>query len=161
MNIAVFTLNYQDTIHTQDMLFLLDNYALDPMGGATALSQAVRDNLASELAKLPQAFSVICYVDGKPAGLVNCFEAFSTFKCKPLINIHDLVVSSEYRGLGLSQKMLEYVENIAKEKGCCKITLEVLEGNQVAKNAYLKFGFAGYELDPQMGKALFWEKPLK
>ena len=160
MNIDVFTLNYQDTIHTQDMLFLLENYALDPMGGATALSQTVKDNLASELAKLPQAFSVICYVDGKPAGLVNCFEAFSTFKCKPLINIHDLVVSSEFRGLGLSQKMLQYVENIAEEKGCRKITLEVLEGNQVAKNAYLKFGFAGYELDPKMGKALFWEKAL-
>jgi ribosomal protein S18 acetylase RimI-like enzyme len=160
MNIDVFTLNYQDTVHTQDMLFLLENYALDPMGGATALSQTVKDNLASELAKLPQAFSVICYVDGKPAGLVNCFDAFSTFKCKPLINIHDLVVSSEYRGLGLSQKMLQHVENIAEEKGCCKITLEVLEGNQVAKNAYLKFGFAGYELDPKMGKALFWEKAL-
>lgn len=160
MNIDVFTLNYQDRVQAQDMLFLLENYALDPMGGATALSQAVRDNLASELAKLPQAFSVICYVEGKPAGLVNCFEAFSTFKCKPLINIHDLVVSSEYRGLGLSQKMLQQVENIAEEKGCCKITLEVLEGNQVAKNAYLKFGFAGYELDPKMGKAVFWEKTL-
>ena len=160
MNIDVFTLNYQDRVQAQDMLFLLENYALDPMGGATALSQAVRDNLASELAKLPQAFSVICYVEGKPAGLVNCFEAFSTFKCKPLINIHDLVVSSEYRGLGLSQKMLHYVEAVAKQKGCCKITLEVLEGNQVAKNAYLKFGFAGYELDPKMGKAVFWEKTL-
>jgi len=160
MNVDVFTLNYQDTVHTQDMLFLLEHYALYPMGGATVLSQAVRDNLASELAKLPQAFSVICYVDGKPAGLVNCFETFSTFKCKPMINIHDLVVSSEYRGLGLSQKMLHYVENIAEEKGCCKITLEVLKGNQVAKNAYLKFGFTGYELAPKMGKALFWEKAL-
>jgi hypothetical protein len=40
------------------------------------------------------------------------------------------------------------------------VTLEVLEGNQIAKNAYIKFGFAGYELDPKMGKALFWEKPL-
>lgn len=160
MNIDVFTLNYQDTQQTQDMLFLLDNYALDPMGGATALNQTVKDNLVTELAKLAHAFSVICYVDGKPAGLVNCFETFSTFKCKPLINIHDLVVSSEYRGLGISQRMLQFVENIAVEKGCCKITLEVLEGNQVAKNAYLKFGFAGYELDPQMGKALFWEKAL-
>ena len=160
MKIDVFTLNYQDSQHDQDMLFLLDDYALDPMGGATALTQTVKDNLASELAKLPHAFSVICYVDGKPAGLANCFYAFSTFTCKPLINIHDLVVSSEFRGLGISQKMLQHVENIAIQKGCCKVTLEVLEGNQIAKNAYLKFGFAGYELDPQMGKALFWEKPL-
>jgi hypothetical protein len=56
--------------------------------------------------------------------------------------------------------MLQYVENIAVEKGCCKIILEMLEGNRVAKHAYLKFGFAGYELDPKMGKALFWEKTL-
>jgi ribosomal protein S18 acetylase RimI-like enzyme len=160
MKIDIFTLNYQNVQQTQDMLFLLDNYALDPMGGSTTLSQTVKDNLATELAKLPQAFSVICYVDDKPAGLVNCFEAFSTFKCKPLINIHDVVVSVEYRGLGLSQKMLQHVETIAVQKGCCKVTLEVLEGNQIAKNAYIKFGFGGYELDPKMGKALFWDKPL-
>lgn len=160
MNIDVFTLNYQDKQQAQDLLFLLENYALDPMGGATPLSQSVKDNLTTELAKLSHAFSVICYVDGKPAGLANCFEMFSTFKCKPLINIHDLVVSAEFRGLGISQKLLQYVEEVATEKGCCKITLEVLEGNQVAKKAYLKFGFAGYELDPKMGKALFWEKSL-
>lgn len=142
------------------MLSLLENYALDPMGGATALNPSVRDNLATELAKLPHAFSVICYVDDKPAGLINCFEAFSTFKCKPLINIHDVVVSAKYRGLGISQKMLQHVENIAIQKGCCKVTLEVLEGNHIAKNAYVKFGFVGYELNPHIGKALFWEKPL-
>jgi ribosomal protein S18 acetylase RimI-like enzyme len=160
MKIDVLTLNYQDPQHAKDMLFLLDNYALDPMGGAIALSQTVKDNLASELAKLPHAFSVICYVDKIPAGLVNCFEAFSTFKCKPLINIHDVVVAEEYRGLGLSQKMLQHVENIAIHKGCCKVTLEVLEGNHIAKNSYIKFGFSGYELDPKTGKAQFWEKAL-
>ncbi|WP_339721363.1 GNAT family N-acetyltransferase [uncultured Paraglaciecola sp.] len=160
MKIDVFILNYQDTQHAQDMLFLLENYALDPMGGANALIQTVKENLAIELSKLPHAFSVICYVDGQPAGLANCFEAFSTFKCQPLINIHDLVVLSEFRGLGVSQKILQHIEHIAEQKGCCKVTLEVLEGNHIAKNAYLKFGFSGYELDPQMGKALFWEKPL-
>ena len=102
MKIEVLTLNYQDPQHAQDMLFLLEMYALDPMGGNTALSQMVKDNLAAELAKLPHAFSVICYVDNKPAGLVNCFEALSTFTCKPLINIHDVVVSDAFRGLGLS-----------------------------------------------------------
>ena len=56
--------------------------------------------------------------------------------------------------------MLDEVERIAKEKGCCKLTLEVLEGNIVAKKAYEKFGFSSYELDPATGKALFWEKVL-
>lgn len=149
--------NPQDAAH---LCALLDNYAQDKMGGSQALPQEVKANLAAELAKLPHAFSLIAYLEGQPVGLINCFQTLSTFKCKPLINIHDVTVVAECRGLGVSQKLLEKVEEIARERGCCKITLEVLEGNQVAQNAYKKFGFEGYELDPELGKALFWEKPL-
>jgi ribosomal protein S18 acetylase RimI-like enzyme len=158
MNIEVKLANYLDKDQAIDIGYLLDAYSKDQMGGSQPLSESVRSNLAHELSKLPHAFSIICYVNTKPAGLVNCFEAFSTFKCKPLINIHDVVVVNEFRGLGLSQQMLSKVEEIAKLKGCCKITLEVLEGNKVAQNSYIKFGFAGYELDPIMGKALFWQR---
>lgn len=160
MNIEIFKANYSDPQQAQDLVFLLNCYAIDPMGGGEDLKESTKQNLAETLATLPHAFSVICYVDGKPAGLVNCFEGFSTFKCAPLVNIHDVVVVDEFRGLGLSQKMMTEVERIAKDKGCCKITLEVLQGNEVAKSSYLKFGFAGYELDPKMGQAMFWEKPL-
>lgn len=161
MNIEVLVADYLDEKQAEHISYLLNCYALDPMGGGTALAAHVRENLAAELAKIPQAFSIICYVDDKPAGLINCFEAFSTFKCKPLINIHDVAVLPDYRGLGISQRMLSKVEEIAREKGCCKLTLEVLEGNNTAKNAYLKYGFAGYKLDPGMGHALFWEMPLE
>ncbi|MGB5447221.1 MAG: GNAT family N-acetyltransferase [Psychromonas sp.] len=160
MNIEVSIVDYSDTRHAQDISYLLNSYAQDPMGGGAPLSDYVQQNLAKELAKLAHAFSIICYVDNKPAGLINCFEAFSSFKCQPLINIHDIVVISEFRGLGISQRMLEKVQQQAKQKGCCKVTLEVLEGNDVARKAYMKFGFAGYELDPKMGKALFWQKSL-
>jgi len=34
-------------------------------------------------------------------------------------------VWKEFRGQGLSQMMLAKVEEIAKAKGCCKITFEV------------------------------------
>lgn len=139
---------------------LLDCYATDPMGGGTPLSTEVRESLVMELAKLPHAFSVIAYVNDKPAGLVNCFEGFSTFSCKPLINIHDVVVLREYRGHGISQKMLAKVEEIAKEQNCCKITLEVLSNNDAAKAAYEKFGFSAYELTPAAGTAMFWQKKL-
>ncbi|CAM4299869.1 GNAT family N-acetyltransferase [Pseudoalteromonas byunsanensis] len=158
MNVEVLIADYLNENQAVDIGFLLNHYAEDPMGGGLPLSDFTKDNLAKELSKIPHAFSVICYVDGKPAGLINCFEAFSTFKCKPLINIHDIVVVNEFRGLGISQSMLAKVEERAREKGCCKITLEVLEGNEVAQNSYIKFGFNGYELDPKMGKALFWQK---
>ena len=56
--------------------------------------------------------------------------------------------------------MLAVVEEIARKKGCCKITLEVLQGNRVAQNAYRKFGFDNYALDPEAGHAEFWQKSL-
>lgn len=160
MDIEIKIANYLDEQQAGDITNLLNTYAQDQMGGGQALSEFTKSNLAKELSKRPHAFSILCYVNKQPAGLINCFETFSTFKCKPLINIHDVIVINEFRKLGLSQKMLSKVEEIAKSKGCCKITLEVLEGNQAAQNSYLKFGFAGYELDPIMGKALFWEKSL-
>lgn len=160
MKIDVIQADYTNPQHAQDIPYLLNAYATDPMGGGKPLSSFTMSNLSTELAKRPHAFSVLAYVDNKPAGLVNCFEGFSSFACKPLVNIHDVIVHSDFRGLGLSQHMLSQVEGIARERGCCKITLEVLENNVVAKAAYEKFGFAGYELDPEAGQAVFWQKVL-
>ena len=160
MNIEIIQADYLSEKHQQEIPEMLDHYASDPMGGGQALAEHVKQSLVTELAKRPHAFSIISYVDGVAAGLINCFEVFSTFQCKPIINIHDVVVLSAYRGHGLSQKMLEKVEQLAREKGCCKITLEVLSKNEIAKSAYHKFGFTGYELDPEAGTAQFWEKPL-
>ena len=52
------------------------------------------------------------------------------------------------------------VEQIARDKGCCKITLEVLQGNVVAQALYGKLGYAGYVLGDEGGHALFWQKKL-
>lgn len=158
--IEVIKADYSCSRHRRDIPFLLNQYAMDPMGGGAPLSEHVYTNLVSALSDLPSAFSLLAYVDGQPAGLANCFESLSTFACRPLINIHDLCVSPEFRGLGLSQRILAKVEEIARARGCCKITLEVLGNNEVAKSAYRKFGFAGYQLDPDTGQALFWQKLL-
>jgi len=56
--------------------------------------------------------------------------------------------------------MLQKVEEIARQRGCCKITLEVLEGNALAQSAYRKFGFDDSVFDPAHGRMLFWHKPL-
>jgi len=160
MNIEILQADYLNQEHGKDMGYLMNCYSEDPMGGGESLSSQVITSLASELAKIPHAFSLLCYVDGKPAGLINCFECFSTFSCKPLINIHDVVVVKEFRGLGISSSMLSKVAEIAKAKGCCKVTLEVLEGNEIAQGSYKKSGFSDYVLDPSMGRALFWQKAL-
>lgn len=139
---------------------LIQTYACDPMGGASALDEELLERLPLALAQRQDAYTLLAYCNGEPAGLLNAFEGFSTFKCAPLLNIHDVIVSSEYRGRGLADQLLEAAEGIARRNGCCKLTLEVLEGNARAQAVYRRNGYAGYELDPETGKALFWQKPL-
>jgi len=160
MKIVILIADYSNPQHQRDIPFLLDAYATDPMGGGRALEPAVKNNLVDQLARIPDAFSVITYADDRPVGLVNCFQGFSTFQCKPLINIHDVMVLEEFRGQGLSGRMLARVEEVARARGCCKLTLEVLSNNEAAKSSYRRFGFSDYQLDPDAGSALFWEKPL-
>ncbi|MCG8314484.1 MAG: GNAT family N-acetyltransferase [Pseudomonadales bacterium] len=160
MHIEVKLVDYKNEQQGKDLVMLLNAYAQDPMGGGSPLKQASRDQLVEKLAQLPYAFSLLAYADGEPVGLVNCFEAFSTFACQPLINIHDVAVLKSHRGQGVSKRLLEQVEVIAKERGCCKLTLEVLSNNDRAKFVYEKFGFSDYALEPAAGTALFWQKKL-
>ena len=160
MQVNIIQADYQNEEHGKDLVMLLNAYALDPMGGGEALAVEVQQNLVVTLAKRDDFLTLLCYVDNEPAGILNCVESFSTFKCKPLLNIHDCGVLKEFRGLGISQLLFKEAEKISRERGYCKLTLEVLEGNIVAQNAYKKLGFSGYELDEKTGKAMFWEKAL-
>jgi len=110
------SVNYADRVQGQLLVRLLDGYAKDPMGGGSPLSEEVNEHLPSRLANVPHAFSYIAYSGDEetPAGLINCLEGFSSFAAQPLINIHDCYVVPEFRGKGISQAMLERVEEEAK-----------------------------------------------
>ena len=152
--------DYHDPVHARWLVELLDHYARDPAGGGTPLAPAVKAALPQALADRPQAFSVLA-VDGEQAiGLINCMEGFSTFACRPLVNVHDVVVKASHRGQRVAHRMLVRVEEEARRRGACKLTLEVLSGNRSALQAYEREGFAGYQLDPAYGPALFLQKAL-
>jgi len=146
--------------HCDDYVRLLNDYALSVMGGGIALKSGVLDSLASEIAQREFITVFLAYINEDAVALMTCMEGFSTFKCRPLMNIHDIYVANDFRGKGIATQLLNSAEQLAKQKKCCKLTLEVLEGNTIAKMAYQKFGFAGYELNPEIGSALFWEKSL-
>ena len=150
--------NYSDASDSAAIVDLMQVYARDPMGGGESLSADVIRNLVPNLAQIPGAFSLLAFAGGEAVGLVTCFVGFSTFKCKPLINIHDVIVLPSYRGNGIVGRMLEQVEQLARERGCCKLTLEVLEGNIAARHAYEKAGFTDYMLLPETGRAIFQHK---
>ncbi|WP_353123716.1 GNAT family N-acetyltransferase, partial [Dysgonomonas capnocytophagoides] len=83
------------------------------------------------------------------------FQNFSTFTVSPMINIHDLIVLPAYRGKDIGCLLLKEIINIANDKKCSRITLEVRNDNLVAQNLYKKIGFA--EAEPSM---YYWRKNL-
>ena len=163
--IEVRLVDYADPGDAQALVQLLDGYARDAAGGGQPLAEHVLQGLPAALRQRPQAFSVLAWAQQEgaapvPVGLVNCFEGFSTFACQPLVNVHDLVVAPDWRGQRIAPRMLMLVESIARERGACKLTLEVLSGNTSAMVLYLREGFAPYALDPAMGQAQFLQKKL-
>jgi hypothetical protein len=155
--------DYSNHRHASALVAMLDAYARDPMGGGEGLSEFARRNVVAGLAARPQAFSVLAFAsptDDVPVGLVNCIEGFSTFACKPLVNVHDLAVLPAYRGHGVAMQMLMLVEELSVGRGACKLTLEVLEGNAGAVRLYQRAGFENYQLGSAMGNAQFMQKYL-
>ena len=162
-NVRICEADYSNPHHIRALMDLLDGYARDPMGGAEPLSDFARENLPAALRARPNMFSVLAFDDaqnGLPVGLVNCVEGFSTFACQPLVNVHDVVVVVSHRGQHLGEQMLVVVEALAKARGACKLTLEVLAGNVSAQKLYRRLGFDNYHLDPAMGHAEFMQKWL-
>jgi ribosomal protein S18 acetylase RimI-like enzyme len=158
--IAIVRARYDDPAHAAALVDLLDHYARDPAGGGAPLSDFARGNLVASLAARPFVFSVLAFDGATPVGLVNAIEGFSTFACKPLVNVHDVVVASSHRGRGIAARLFAEVEAIARERSACKLTLEVLSGNHAARALYEKLGFDDYQLDPAMGQAQFMQKWL-
>ncbi len=158
--LEIVRVDYRDSKQGKDLLDLLNAYALDEMGGSQALAEEVKHNLLKELDNIPNAVSLLLYFQDNAIGLLNAFQGFSTFECKPLINIHDLYIKPAFRGLGYSSRLLQKIEKIAKERGCCKLTLEVLQENKIAQGVYTKNGFSAYQLSEKTAGALFWQKKL-
>jgi GNAT superfamily N-acetyltransferase len=146
--------------HRSALLSLLDEYARTPEGGGMPLDPGAIEHLPDLLAARSHYAGWLAFVGDHAVGLVNCFEGVSTFRARPLLNIHDIVVSADWRGRGIGRALLAAAEAGARERGCCKLTLEVLEGNGRAESVYRTFGFRPYELDPAMGRAVFLEKKL-
>lgn len=147
--------DYQNPDHVTALVNLLNHYIKDPMGGAEPLDQNRQKLLIEGLTNHSSAFVLFILYNGVFAGLTTCFLNFSTFKVKPYLYVHDVVVLQNYRGKGLGKMLMEKLIAISKERHYCKITLEVREDNNTARALYQGLGFE--ECEPRM---FFWTKTL-
>lgn len=141
--------------HCTALCNLINEYIADPMGGGSPLTEKQKLYLLDGLESHPCAIVLFVLSEGCIAGVINAFMNFSTFKCKPMINIHDVFVGNDYRGKGLGRKLIQGIAEIARNNGCGKITLEVRTDNETAQSLYHSEGFE--EGDTPM---FFWTKQL-
>ena len=146
--------------HQRDVLALTAAYALDPMGNDGPLPSEVLERLIPGLKSHPTTLVFLAYKNQQAVGLATCFRGFSTFAARPLINIHDLVVLPDHRGMGIGHRLLAAVEQCARATGCCKVTLEVQENNTKARRTYDQAGFSQGLYSPTTGGSLYYWKTL-
>lgn len=160
LDLVITRADFADPGDAAALVLVLDAYARDPMGGGEPLSADVRERLVPAMAQVPGAFALLARLDGEPVGLATCFMGFSTFMARPLVNIHDVSVIPGQRGKGIARALFAAIEDEARLSGACKVTLEVLSGNHRAKELYASLGYGDFQLDPEAGTALFWQKRL-
>src|SRR5580658_1720669 len=139
--ITVVEADLSRTGHVVAVVDQLDAYSRDPAATRRGRSEQVKRNLGAGLRAHPGTTVFLAYRHGFPVGVAVCFLGFSTFAAQSVLNIHDLPVEPEHRGLGVGRSLLERVEERARELGCRKLTLEVQEGNARAMGLYDRFGF--------------------
>jgi ribosomal protein S18 acetylase RimI-like enzyme len=111
------------------------------VGGGQPIPPDVLERIVHALRTHPTALVLLAFDDDEPVGIAVCFRGLSTFRARPLLNIHDLAVLPPYRGRGIGRALLRAAEEHARLQGCCRLTLEVLESNAGARALYRRFGF--------------------
>ena len=135
-------------------------YASDPMGGAVQLPTHRLERVIEDLRQMPHARLFLAREAGTTIGFATCFSAYSTFRARPLWNIHDIAVLREQRGRGVGKALIDHIAKAALHEGCCKLTLEVRDDNPIAEALYRKLGFTSAQVQDRQVQYLFLEKTL-
>jgi ribosomal protein S18 acetylase RimI-like enzyme len=152
MEVFVADLNLPE--HADGVVIMLDMYCQDFFGKLAPLDNDVRFRVVRGLAEARGT----CFLarDGDAfVGVAICLPSYSSFRARPLLNIHDIAVVPGQRGKGIGRALLSAVEEEARRRGCAKITLEVRSDNALAMDLYRRCGFRGTEPE-----TLFWSREL-
>src|SRR5262245_62088679 len=89
--------NLDDPTDAAAIVAVLDAYASDPAGGGAPLSREVRERVVPGLRRHASAAVWLALAAERPAGIAVCFVGYSTFRARPLLNVHDLAVVPDHR----------------------------------------------------------------
>ena len=88
----------------------------------------------------PRGHAIIAYYGESPVAFSIYFFNLSTFDGRPGLYVEDIFVRPAFRGSGVGRKLFEYLSARAREEGCSRIELSVLNWNEDAIQFYKKLG---------------------
>ena len=86
------------------------------------------------------AKALMCLLDGKPIGYAVYFYSYSTWLGKNGINLEDLYITPEQRGIGAGRDLLRHLAQEAVANGCGRLEWSVLDWNTPAIDFYKSIG---------------------
>ncbi len=139
MNTEIKYIDVNNLEHRKALEALFREYSSDA-------SAPIESTIVSQLFEFPYFHGFLCFSDTAPLGFAVCFESFSTYRARKVLNIHDFMISSNARGQGLGKLLLDAIENYCCENDYLKITLEVDEENSIAKRLYSSLGYEDFQV---------------
>lgn len=83
----------------------------------------------------------IARINGDLVGLIAVFILENFHQQFPIAKVSTLIIDEKFRSLGIGKKLLEIVEQHAKEINCSEISLECRNSRIRAHEFYLKNGY--------------------
>jgi GNAT superfamily N-acetyltransferase len=152
---CVVNADLENEAHETAILEILDEYASDPVITGQRLDPQALERVIPGLRDHPTCMVFLAFEDELAVGFSVCFRMFSTFAGAPFLNVHDFAARATHRRRGVGRCLLATIEERARALGCCKLTLEVNDGNEPARQLYQSVGFRNIGTTK-----LYWEKPL-
>ncbi|MDR0229163.1 MAG: GNAT family N-acetyltransferase [Flavobacteriaceae bacterium] len=97
----------------------------------------------------------LAVVDGKAVGFVQLYKLFHYIKLEKQWLLSDLFVHPDYRGLGLSVKLIDRSKLWCEETNACGLMLETEKTNDIGNTLYPRCGF---EYDGLHNYYHWWKK---
>jgi GNAT superfamily N-acetyltransferase len=90
----------------------------------------------------PRAYAEVVFasIQGEEVGFALFFHNFSTFLSLPGIYLEDLFVRTSARGKGVGRRLLVYLAQLARDRGCGRLEWAVLNWNEPAIRFYQGLG---------------------
>lgn len=80
------------------------------------------------------------YAGGRCVGVAGLW--FGTrFWCGRYVDIDNVIVAESWRGRGIGQALIGWIEDYARQKGCEKVVLDAYTTNERAHAFYLRLGY--------------------